>query len=94
LKHHFAGHLYRSAESERQNVLDGFHRFHDEFKLSAKGDTLDDSHLAFESLHALVTALVNVGRLLIVSTNWNINLNTVIAIGGITPRGGLGLSSI
>ena len=60
LKHHFASHLYHCPESERQNVLDGFHRFHNEFKFSVKDGTLDDSHLAFESLHALVTALVNV----------------------------------
>ena len=62
LKHHFASHLYRCPESERQNVLDRFHRFHDEFKFSGKDDTLDIADLAFESLHALVTALVNVGR--------------------------------
>jgi hypothetical protein len=61
LKRHFASHLYRCAESERQNVLDGFHRFHNEFKLSVKDHTLDDSSVAFESLHGLVTALVHVG---------------------------------
>jgi len=62
LKHHFASHLYSCPESERENVLDGFHRFHDEFRSSAKHGSLDDLHLAFESLHALVTALVIVCR--------------------------------
>jgi hypothetical protein len=89
LKHHFASHLYFCLESERQKVLDDFHRFHDEFKFPAKVDTLNDSHLVFESLHALMTALVNVGRPFIA---FNIVLNMVIEIDRIIrcrPRNGL-----
>jgi hypothetical protein len=92
LKHHFASHLYCCPESERQKVLDDFHRFHDEFKFSTKVDTLNDSHLVFESLHALMTALVNVGRPFIAFNNWNIVLNMVIEIDRIIrcrPRNGL-----
>jgi len=66
LKHHFANHLYCCPESERQEALGGFQRFYDEFKLSVK-DVDDDTYLAFESLHALVTALVNVSCPLIKS---------------------------
>ncbi|KIM35685.1 hypothetical protein M413DRAFT_326868 [Hebeloma cylindrosporum] len=58
-KHHFAIHFYQCPESERRNVMDGLQRFHDEFKFSVKYGTPEDlNNLAFESLHALLTALV------------------------------------